>query len=779
MRERRRGVSVFICYAFGIALGYAFIASSFSALVVPVIFLCAGFYRFFGRKALLFILAGSIAFSLSWNASDGLERVEKSVADSYNSEQNFAKVVGRVVEISPEGKKLVIKMEGGRFSKSKLMVQSKEELKPGLDFMGRRVEVSGELLYPDTARNPRCFSYKFYLKRQGIDHILNRATLSVLGDSSVLGRLKSGFLRWVYAGKINFYSYLEESIGAKKAGLVLAIVYGERSYIEDADYEVFQRNGLAHILVTSGLHVGILYLIMIFFFGRPQRLTSVLAIFLVLFVYAALVGFTPSIVRAVIMVTIHLPVVILRRKYDMETALALAGLLILIARPLDLFDIGFQLSMITVLTVCRIHRLLRYFQLNRFTRQYIYPVLGVQAVMSPLFAYVFNYFSLVGFLANLMVPILTTLLLQVSLVTAGLSLLGIRMVTLSKSIEVLAGLFYKVNDLLYRSGSFVFDVVSPPAVFVFLWYGILLLITTDEFILSVLRRKYKIASLALAFVCFLSVFFATVQPPSFRNADIVFWDVGQGNSVMVKTQSNKVVLVDGGGNSQYDVGNKVLKPALLKNGISKIDLAVVTHLDDDHFKAVSTLSKQGFVEHMIVSETNREREEMILQETGLNTSQLSYCSAGDLVNIGNDCELHFLWPDKGSESSGSNAEDGNANSLVFTVTMKGYKLLVTGDISENEERRILEKLGGDTEKLSSDILQVAHHGSQYSSCSEFCEAVHPSLSIIPVGKNYFGHPTSQAIERLEEVSSALLRTDMDGGIGIYLSDDIETRRTIQ
>lgn len=124
-------------------------------------------------------------------------------------------------------------------------------------------------------------------------------------------------------------------------------------------------------------------------------------------------------------------------------------------------------------------------------------------------------------------------------------------------------------------------------------------------------------------------------------------------------------------------------------------------------------------------------------------------------------------------------EAGNAKSLVFTVELKGYKLLVTGDISEKEEKKIIElefKKGRD---LSADILQVAHHGSRYSSCEEFCQLVRPGLAIIPVGKNCFGHPSADTLQNLKNISSTTLRTDLDGGIALYLAENIKITKTLK
>lgn len=616
MRERRRGVNIFICYAFGIAMGYGLAECGVKASLLAMLLLPAGFYRMFGKKALLFILLGLALFMASWQAGDGLDLYEGTTELKKEAGPSQVSIQARVLDLNKHDRNMIVGLENNRCFRNKLLVKYKKDFEPS-SLCGRRVSLSGCLQRPQASVNPRCFNYSFYLKRKGIDHILTLNSLEFLEEDSWPGRLKFKAINCLQTAKEDFYKALVEGIGKRKAGIVIAMVYGQKQYLDEDDYRLFQKNGLAHVMAASGLHVGVLYILLVFVFGRPRGVLSLIGTGAVLFVYAAFVGFSPSIIRAVIMISISLVGRLKCRRYDLETALAIAGLIILLFRPLDLFDLAFQMSVLCVLAICRIQRLSLFLGANKFlTNTFVLPV-AIQVFLLPFTAYVFNYISLAGFLVNILFLGLAGLILQLSMLVAIFSLFALKTPFLISGLGNLLGFFIRANQLIFSGGRFVFDVKSPSPVFVFLFYSILILATSDEFIVCLLRKNWKYMGRTIALVSCTALFLASMQGGSFKQADIVFWDVGQGNAIMFQTGSGKLVLVDGGGSSRYDVGEKSLKPALLKNGFSKIDLAIVTHLDEDHFKAVASLAKQGLVEKMIVSTACKPQTSYILEKPDL------------------------------------------------------------------------------------------------------------------------------------------------------------------
>lgn len=166
----------------------------------------------------------------------------------------------------------------------------------------------------------------------------------------------------------------------------------------------------------------------------------------------------------------------------------------------------------------------------------------------------------------------------------------------------------------------------------------------------------------------------------------------------------------------------------------------------------------------------------ISQEAGVPPDDILFVKAGDTVSIGG-AQLRVLAPAKATDAEYKemleNSDDENALCLIVKAEYKGRSVLFTGDIDSEYEKELVEIYGAG---LQSDILKAAHHGSKYSSCSEFLEAVSPKICVIQVGTNLYGHPTPEAIERIETAGSALFRNDTDGAVLVYSEKDLTVRR---
>ncbi len=260
-----------------------------------------------------------------------------------------------------------------------------------------------------------------------------------------------------------------------------------------------------------------------------------------------------------------------------------------------------------------------------------------------------------------------------------------------------------------------------------------------------------------------------------------------------------VYLIDGGGSSDYDVGRKTLREYLLKNGMSHVDGTFVTHLHTDHYKGICELAKAGMVEHLYVYDGYRPCEAQICEETGLRADQIDYLYAGQRLELqkpggllrsrvekdaDETVSVTVLWPEKKTDSEYVRllADETNENdmSLLLRVDYLGVSMLATGDMDENGENAVIasvRKNGDalDSEPLQSDILKVGHHGSKTSTSELFLNYVNPLVAVIQVGKNMYGHPTPEAIARLEGDGAAVYRNDLDGAVGIVIGKGVIRR----
>ena len=287
------------------------------------------------------------------------------------------------------------------------------------------------------------------------------------------------------------------------------------------------------------------------------------------------------------------------------------------------------------------------------------------------------------------------------------------------------------------------------------------------------KQKNKIIFILIVLI-FINVFY---KPNEFK---LNFIDVGQGDSTLITTESNKKILIDGGGsefNSSFDVGEKTLLPYLLKHHVSKLDYIIISHFDSDHvgglFKILEKLKEK---KKIIIGKQfeNSENYQKFIKITKEKNIKIKVVKAGDKIYLDKNTYINVIWPDINNIV---NENIVNNNSLVFKMVYKNFSILFTGDIEEIAERRILNLY---SDKLKADILKVAHHGSKTSSIEEFIKAVSPRIALIGVGKdNNFGHPNEEVIQRLKNYNIKIYRTDFNGEIDLKIDKKISIRKLIE
>lgn len=261
-----------------------------------------------------------------------------------------------------------------------------------------------------------------------------------------------------------------------------------------------------------------------------------------------------------------------------------------------------------------------------------------------------------------------------------------------------------------------------------------------------------------------------------ENCYIDFIDVGQGDATLIVTNTNKKILIDGGGsefNSDFDVGKNTLLPHLLKKKINKLDYVIISHFDSDHVGGILTILNELKVEKVIIGkqfETSQNYEEFIkIMEK--KKIKLYVVETGQKIKVDKDTTMDILWPDT---SNIIKENILNNNSLVCKLNFKDKSMLCTGDIEEIAEKAILSKYSDNLNILNADIIKIAHHGSKTSSITPFINKVRPKIALIGVGKNNkFGHPNFKTIENLEKMGVKIFRTDENGEIQIKITNRSE------
>lgn len=240
---------------------------------------------------------------------------------------------------------------------------------------------------------------------------------------------------------------------------------------------------------------------------------------------------------------------------------------------------------------------------------------------------------------------------------------------------------------------------------------------------------------------------------SFSSPDlrVIFFDVGQGDSIFIETPNKHQILIDGGPSSS-DIANKL--SSFMPFWDKTIDLIILTHLESDHVSGLFEVLDNYIVENILWSGEYSESEKSKIWKEMIEKENANIYISNSLDKIiMNDVSLNIIKND-------SEITNTNDSSIVTKLSYRDNSFLFTGDISSKIEKEII------IQDIQSDIIKIPHHGSKYSSSEEFIKKVSPLLAVIQVGKNSYGHPTDEVLTRLSNFGIKVLRNDLDGDIQI-------------
>lgn len=776
---RRPIVFLFLSFAFGIALQHQTKQEIYLLLLYAVLFLsvyiithilkCHNERTALACLFLFAILLGCLTYYFVENHKDPLEELEGK----------YHTVEGRIVTMQIRNEyswQMLITVRNG----GKRLIQVSGEMEKPQNMIGKWVVVRGEVIIPDERRNPDLFDYRLYLKTIGVRVILKadyeNIELQQEHEStlfSVIARLKYGFL-----------DRLEKNMDPEAFGIMAGMLFGDRSLIGDNTYEMFQNNGIAHILSVSGIHVGIVYIFISRLLGDRKTRSFYIVTSACLLIYAALSEFSPSVVRAVFMIYIYIFSKTAYRRYDFMTCTSASAFIMLIINPYYLFNTGFQLSYMAVFCLAAmlpwVNRKLDILKQKRKNElcieglRYISPLLAIQIGMAPMTAYLFNYYSLAALFINIPVIALSGILIPIGIALMPLSFIsGVQPCALvfgvgASASELLINVMIWLNEVFYLPGLGFFNATSPFIFVLILFYGFFFYLSSEFFRIQYQRRKWRVIASICALIIGVSCLISYAAGSNYHKAELVFIDVGQGDSLHIRTPSGRNILIDGGGSCSYAVGEKILLPYLLKNHVSSIDLALVTHLHDDHFLGIAELSKKMKIKQLGLYEANRLQEPEIIEDTGLQMQDLLYLTKGDRIEIEKDIWIDVLYPEEQSEEAYqmllTDEGDENRNSLLVKLYYHGLTVLLTGDIGIEGEKEIMDLYKDNSAILNADVLKTGHHGSRYSTGDTFLEIVSPDVAVFQVGRNNFGHPHPTIIDKCLKKDIIIYRNDIDGAI---------------
>lgn len=632
--------------------------------------------------------------------------------------------------------------------------------------LGKGLVLIGTLMNPPESRNPGGFNYRNYLYTKKIP-----ATLSVNGSNVK----NAGFIKNLPLKKLAFnlrqyiLTSIERNLTGEKAALISAMLIGYRENLTGPMENAFSASGLTHIMAVSGANLAFLIFPLLWVFGltgMDRKVGAVIAMPFV-FLYLLVTGMESSVLRASVMAVLILLGRALHRKAELLNSVAIAVFVLLSINPFMFFDVGFQLSVGATLGLGILYKRVKSIfpaKVPGFISETLAATISAQAGVLPLLIMYFNKVSVISLLSNLLVVPVTGF-------ATCLGAICIILYSIHPSLGELAG--YGLEAVLH----FILFVTDKCASvewaeiymhhwdywFIFLYYALVFL--WGIFGINFFRNNKQII-ITLAFVAGLVFVVQGIMPVPLK---VIFADVGQGDCILVQTPEGRNYLIDGGGTYNEDetgyYGRRIILPMLMHEKISRIDMALVTHAHSDHMAGVLTLIEIFNVKSVGLPEYPDAETDFskLLNLCENKDIPVFFYNEGDIIHLDNKTTFEVLNPPMDFIYS----ENLNNTSVCGMLRFSDLSILFTGDIEAEAEKYLLKH--GDN--IDCDILKVAHHGGRESTSAEFLNFAKPEVAIISVGRNNYGHPSDEVMERLRMTGSKIYTTEKCGAIIVQSNGD--------
>lgn len=626
---------------------------------------------------------------------------------------------------------------------------------------------------PDEALNTGGFDYGKFLKSKGIyfQGVIENGTISVTHKEKHL------FLDKLYGFRKMCADLFDNTFPTEEGSVLKAYILGNKKHMSDEISDIFSASGLSHVLAVSGMHVTIFISCIVAFLRlvriskRKQLLISIFSVFF----YVIFTGATPSSLRAGIVCIFALTGELLLRRAEGLTALSIAAAILSVFNPHIILDSSFMLSFSATLGILlfsekmsenfgviysRLDKKSKLRRIIKATCDLVAVGISANIMLTPVLIYLFKEFSIMSVIATVIInPILAPILVGGILFCAIGLLSGVLAFPIAGFIHFLT----KVMILIAK----IFSIIPVSKVsvggitpFILLMYATFVVVVY----FTLVKKNENLRAVSLCSLAVLFVLLASNNALNNEIAQVSFINVGQGDCSLIKIPGNCDILIDGGGKKNNNsIGENVIKPYLLKNGVRDIEYAVASHGHEDHVNGLSGLMDVFRIKNLLVPEgfgaTNEGRE--LLLKAAEKKIKIIYLGHGDEFLIGDNIELVAVMPDRKILSL---TNEENDRSLLLRFKYGDVSFLYTGDLSSIAENYAADKY---PDLIDADVLKVSHHGADTSSGEKFLDVATPQYAYIPVGENVYGHPSDDTLERLKMRNVEVYRADIHKDVTFY------------
>lgn len=563
-----------------------------------------------------------------------------------------------------------------------------------------------------------------------------------------------------------FARRVQQTIGdvfpERTVGFLNAILLGDKYELAAEDRTRLSEAGLYHITAVSGLHCAFLVSLVGTLIGWHRLRTLCVILIPLLSFYAMMVGLTPSVVRACIMLTFVLIAPLFDRESDPLTSLGTALLLILLHNPVAIQSVSLQLSFAAVAGMALVasplqERIIdrRMGALGHFLLTPLSTTAGALVFTVPLSALYFGNLVLVAALSNLLCLWAAAMTFALGLISTMLGFLFLPAARLLALLPHFGALYLLTVSRLLAALPFHAVYFANPYLKLWLVYAYAMLAAC-----VLLRGRFRYpAAGVLALATLALCLWLNIRPFRDGALHLVALDVGQGQSVML-CAGDETALLDCGSSSYLDAGDTAAD-YLQSVDVRSLQYLVVSHYHDDHCDGLPTLLARIRVERIFLPDIEPEdaRRAEVLALAERNGIPVTFVREDLTLPLGG-ASLQLFPP--------LNNRDMNEACLTALCTSGEFDALFTADIDALTERLLLE-----THTLPDvEVMLAGHHGAKNATSEALLSAVTPETVLVSCGAdNRYGHPNEETLRRIADAGAAFCRTDLQGNIHIALNSE--------